>query len=97
MSLIGSPRVILVERFGELVGLVSVKDCLRYTIEHEEGHDNPSVRSDELEATIDELKSWWKDSQRWIASRITGRSPPSSPSASIRLERSATFDTDPVN
>lgn len=91
------PRVILVERFGELVGLVSVKDCLRYTIEHEEGHDNPSVRSDELEATIDELKSWWKDSQRWIASRITGRSPPSSPSASIRLERSATFDTDPVN
>ncbi|KAG0663749.1 glycerol ethanol, ferric requiring protein [Rhodotorula mucilaginosa] len=91
------PRVILVERFGELVGLVSVKDCLRYTIEHEEGHDNPSARSDELEATIDELKLWWKDSQRWIAARITGHSPPPSPSASIRLESAATFNTDSDN
>lgn len=85
------------ERFGELVGLVSVKDCLRYTIEHEEGHDNPSARSDELEATIDELKLWWKDSQRWIAARITGHSPPPSPSASIRLESAATFNTDSDN
>ncbi|GAA5882900.1 hypothetical protein JCM3774_001381 [Rhodotorula dairenensis] len=88
------PRVILVERFGELVGLVSVKDCLRYTIEHEEGHDNSGARSDELEATIDELRLWWKDSQRWLASKVTGRSPPLSPSASIRLDSAAASDTE---
>ncbi|GAA5986200.1 hypothetical protein JCM10908_006453 [Rhodotorula pacifica] len=88
------PRVILVERFGKLIGLVSVKDCLRYTIEHEEGHSNPSARSDELEATIDELKGWWKDSKRWIATKVTGRTPPDSPTASTRLERRTSFGQD---
>ncbi|GAA5982172.1 hypothetical protein JCM11641_000610 [Rhodosporidiobolus odoratus] len=34
------PRVILVERFGQLIGLVSVKDCLRYTLAHEHNHDS---------------------------------------------------------
>lgn len=78
-----SPRVILVERFGVLVGLVSVKDCLRYTIEHEAGHDS-HARADELEATLDELRLWWRDSRRWIVGRFTGRTPPESPDLSMQ-------------
>ncbi|BGP57271.1 glycerol ethanol, ferric requiring protein [Rhodotorula sphaerocarpa] len=77
------PRVILVERFGVLVGLVSVKDCLRYTIEHEAGHDS-HARADELEATLDELRLWWRDSRRWIVGRFTGRTPPESPDLSMQ-------------
>lgn len=84
------PRVILVERFGQLVGLVSVKDCLKYTLAHEHGHDHDETdglapgtgvpgAGDELEATLEELRLWGKDVKRWIVEKVTGRSLPSSP------------------
>ncbi|KAK4336235.1 Anion/proton exchange transporter GEF1 [Rhodotorula toruloides] len=86
------PRVILVERFGELIGLVSVKDCLRYTIAHEAGHDHDAAHSsnaDELEATLEELRLWWRDVRRWIAEKVTGRTIP--PSPEIQLDGAAVF------
>ncbi|BGP18692.1 hypothetical protein JCM10213_006913 [Rhodosporidiobolus nylandii] len=85
------PRVILVERFGQLVGLVSVKDCLKYTLAHEHGHEHSSAADgptagagDELEATLEELRLWGKDVKRWIVEKVTGRSLPSSPET-VRL------------
>lgn len=57
---------------------MSVKDCLRYTIEHEAGHDS-GARAEELEATLDELRLWWKDSRQWVFRKVTGRSRASSP------------------
>ncbi|BGP34275.1 glycerol ethanol, ferric requiring protein [Rhodotorula toruloides] len=86
------PRVILVERLGELIGLVSVKDCLRYTIAHEAGHDHDAAHSsnaDELEATLEELRLWWRDVRRWIAEQVTGRTIP--PSPEIQLDGAAVF------
>ncbi|GAA6028948.1 hypothetical protein JCM8097_001520 [Rhodosporidiobolus ruineniae] len=86
------PRVILVERFGALVGLVSVKDCLKYELAHEHhnghgsgsgGDGDPSTASpDELEATLDELRLWGKDVKRWVVEKVTGRSAPPSPETS---------------
>lgn len=79
-----SPRVILVERFGQLVGLVSVKDCLKYTIAHEADHEHDSLGSsggDELEATLEELRLWGKDVKRWVVEKVTGREVPPSPEA----------------
>ncbi|GAA6005052.1 chloride channel protein [Rhodotorula paludigena] len=81
------PRVILVERFGQLVGLVSVKDCLKYTIAYEAGHEagehGPGGgTSDELEATLEELRLWGKDVKRWVFEKVTGREAPPSPIAS---------------
>ncbi|GAA5894043.1 hypothetical protein JCM6882_007969 [Rhodosporidiobolus microsporus] len=77
------PRVILVERFGQLVGLVSVKDCLKYTLAHEHGHDHANGHNagngDELEATLEELRLWGKDVKRWVVEKVTGRSAPPSP------------------
>ncbi|GAA5908388.1 hypothetical protein JCM8208_006179 [Rhodotorula glutinis] len=78
------PRVILVERFGELVGLVSVKDCLKYTIAHEADHEHDAAGTsggDELEATLEELRLWGKDVKEWIAAKVTGRDVPMSPEA----------------
>ncbi|GAA6022759.1 hypothetical protein JCM10207_000406, partial [Rhodosporidiobolus poonsookiae] len=83
------PRVILVERFGQLVGLVSVKDCLKYTLAHEHGHDSSHAHAsadpsapgagDELEATLEELRLWGKDVKRWVVEKVTGRGVPASP------------------
>ncbi|GAA5897340.1 chloride channel protein [Sporobolomyces salmoneus] len=78
------PRVILIERFGLLVGLVSVKDCLKYTLAHEHSSSASSGLGDnggaeELEATLNELRLWVKDVKRWIAEKITGRESLSSP------------------
>ncbi|GAA6011276.1 hypothetical protein JCM11491_006781 [Sporobolomyces phaffii] len=36
------PRVILIEHLGKLVGLVSVKDCLKYTLQHEHASSSSS-------------------------------------------------------
>ncbi|GAA5822647.1 hypothetical protein JCM5353_000621 [Sporobolomyces roseus] len=78
------PRVILIERFGSLVGLVSVKDCLKYTLAHEHSSSSSGTMGDnggaeELEATLNELRLWVKDVQRWIAEKVTGREIPGSP------------------
>jgi len=79
-----SPRVILIERFGSLVGLVSVKDCLKYTLAHEHSSSSSGTMGDnggaeELEATLNELRLWVKDVKRWIAEKVTGREIPGSP------------------
>ena len=78
------PRVILIERFGSLVGLVSVKDCLKYTLAHEHSSSSSGTMGDnggaeELEATLNELRLWVKDVKRWIAEKVTGREIPGSP------------------
>ncbi|GAA5959780.1 hypothetical protein JCM3765_000100 [Sporobolomyces pararoseus] len=78
------PRVILIERFGVLVGLVSVKDCLKYTLSHEHSSSSSNGLGDqggaeELEATLNELRLWVKDVKRWIAEKVTGREIPQSP------------------
>ena len=67
--------MILIEQFGLLVGLVTVKDCLKYTLAHEaaEGHNINSSGSEELEQTLEELSSWFQDTYRGIWDRITGR------------------------
>ncbi|GAA5876173.1 hypothetical protein JCM1840_007058 [Sporobolomyces johnsonii] len=89
------PRVILVERFGHLVGLVSVKDCLKYTLAHEQQHSSAAPHgggggggADELEATLDELRLWAKDVRRWVVEKVTGRAVPLSPET-VRLGRYA--------
>ncbi|GAA5938809.1 chloride channel protein [Sporobolomyces koalae] len=79
------PRVILIEKFGTLVGLVSVKDCLKYTLAHEHSSSTASSSlgdnggAEELEATLNELRLWVKDVKRWIAEKVTGREIPASP------------------
>ncbi|GAA5876803.1 hypothetical protein JCM16303_006290 [Sporobolomyces ruberrimus] len=78
------PRVILIERFGVLVGLVSVKDCLKYTLAHEHSSASSGGLGDnggaeELEATLNELRLWIKDVKRWVAEKVTGREIPQSP------------------
>lgn len=64
--------------------LVSVKDCLKYTIAHEADHEHDSLGSsggDELEATLEELRLWGKDVKRWVVEKVTGREVPPSPEA----------------
>lgn len=67
--------MILIEQFGLLVGLVTVKDCLKYTLAHEasEGHNTSSSGSEELEQTLEELSSWFQEMYRGVWDRITGR------------------------
>ncbi|EJU04342.1 Cl-channel protein [Dacryopinax primogenitus] len=66
------PRVILVERYGSLVGLITIKDVLRYTAETEHAQ-SLSNRYDEwssLDSTLVEAYSWWKDTQHDALDRM---------------------------
>lgn len=57
------PRVILLERKGKLVGLVTVKDVLKY-IAHMENSEGLNDTSRELSAIVDSAMSWFNRSSR---------------------------------
>lgn len=70
-----SPRVILVENHGELVGLVTVKDVLRFTAA--ERHDLRSPWSEQrFDSLVDEAREWTgdlaEDALAWCR-RLLGR------------------------
>ncbi|KAM0755906.1 hypothetical protein T439DRAFT_320603 [Meredithblackwellia eburnea MCA 4105] len=69
------PRVIMIEHFGLLVGLLTVKDCLKYSLAHEasEGQRANATGSEELEQTLEDLKAWIAELREGIVDRIKGR------------------------
>ena len=78
-----SPRALLIERYGQLVGLITVKDCLKYTLAHEassaSGHASSSLAGtagmaeDELEQTLEDLRAWVLDVKAAIQRFVLGR------------------------
>ena len=64
MNLVQSPRVILVEDHGALVGLVTVKDVLKFTHLHElrEGRgvwwNDGRIQGREVEGILDDMWIW---------------------------------------
>ncbi|ORY89082.1 chloride channel [Leucosporidium creatinivorum] len=70
------PRAILIEQYGQLVGLITVKDCLKYTLAHEASHSAgaASKAEDELEQTLEDVSAWIGDVRRGIREWVTGRS-----------------------
>ncbi|KAH8926900.1 hypothetical protein BT69DRAFT_1214570 [Atractiella rhizophila] len=74
------PRVILVEQYGKLVGLITIKDILKH-IDHLESTeaDHVSTPNDDLEATLDELVEWLKEVRdglvRWATAGRADRQP----------------------
>ena len=71
------PRVILIEQFGLLVGLITVKDCLKYTLAHEaqSGRHANASGSEELEQTLEDLRAWAGELWDGVWDRIKGRDP----------------------
>jgi hypothetical protein len=77
------PRVIWIESEGSLVGLLTIKDGLRYTLSHPTDSDayhafpgggsGPTEGADELELTWRELRGWWKAWSEGMWDSITGR------------------------
>lgn len=57
------PRVILLERKGKLVGLVTVKDVLKY-IARMENSEGLNDTSKELSNIVDSVMSWFTRSSR---------------------------------
>lgn len=74
-----SPRMILIEQYGLLVGLLTVKDSLKYTIAHEaaSGHSSPSSSAtsgaQELEQMLKELTIWGKELWVALCDQVVGR------------------------
>ncbi|KAK4702132.1 chloride channel 3/4/5, partial [Phenoliferia sp. Uapishka_3] len=69
------PRVILIEQFGLLVGLITVKDCLKYTLAHEAQSGQSLSGSDEVEQTLEDLRTWAGELWEGIVDRVKGRDP----------------------
>ena len=70
------PRVILIEHRGRLMGLVTVKDCLKYQFQVE-AHDNPrddsahTGREERLWDVIRRVSVWVKDrAGKWSGGRL---------------------------
>jgi chloride channel 3/4/5 len=66
------PKVILVEEYGQLAGLVTVKDVLRYTaLEHSEQNswDDPAGVGGVLEEAWTLVRSQWNSFISWIRPR----------------------------
>lgn len=71
-----SPRALLIERYGQLVGLITVKDCLKYTLAHEassargDGGGGRRHGSSSVVGTAgmaeDELEQTLEDLRAWI-------------------------------
>ena len=62
------PRVILVEQRGKLMGLVTIKDCLKYQF-HVEAHENPKDDT-ALKESQDRLWTVMRRVARWINGRL---------------------------
>lgn len=71
--------MILIEQYGLLVGLLTVKDSLKYTIAHEaaSGHSSPSSSAtsgaQELEQMLEELTIWGRELWEALKDTIVGR------------------------
>jgi chloride channel 3/4/5 len=62
------PRVILIEHYGRLTGLVTVKDCLKYQF-HAEAAENP--RDDhEIQRGHERLWGWIRTVAGWISGKV---------------------------
>ncbi|KAF7519506.1 hypothetical protein G7054_g13066 [Neopestalotiopsis clavispora] len=62
------PRVILIEHHGRLVGLVTVKDCLKYQF-HAEAAENP--RTDhEIQRGHERLWGWIRTAAGWVSGKV---------------------------
>lgn len=87
-ALSSSPRAILIEQYGQLAGLITVKDCLKYTLAHEAKHGEHSPGDDELEQTLEEVTIWFGEVKSTIRNWFLGNSRSSSRggSAHVRLE-----------
>ena len=65
-----------VEQYGELVGLISVKDILKYTIAHEASEHRATQRSnDELDVTLEDLWEGIRDGALTIWRKFIGITP----------------------
>ena len=67
------PRVILVEDLGKLVGLITVKDCLKYQFKaesgtHEIGKIGVDPREEQLYKYIEYIATWFGD----VLTRLSG-------------------------
>lgn len=83
--IIDSPRVILIEQYGTLVGLITIKDCLKYNLAQEasEGQQANDNGAEAVEQTLEEIKIWFEEVGRSILARVTGKR---SPRGEVELE-----------
>ncbi|SCV71414.1 BQ2448_3002 [Microbotryum intermedium] len=70
------PRAILIEREGQLAGLITVKDCLKVVLAHEAAHERTKDErsDDELEQTLEEIKLWFGETKGWVRNWVLGSS-----------------------
>lgn len=67
------PRVILVEKLGKLVGLITVKDCLKYQFKvesgsHERDYTGVNPHEEQLYSYIEYIATWFGD----VLTRLSG-------------------------
>ena len=66
------PRVILIEHHGRLVGLVTVKDCLKYQFKAEAAH-NPREDTG-VQENHEKLWGWMKRAAAWVSNSLSNAS-----------------------
>jgi chloride channel 3/4/5 len=66
------PRVILVEYRGRLVGLVTVKDCLKWQFKMEAGDNRASSNDEALREGQEWLWNFFQKSGRWVSDKVQG-------------------------
>lgn len=63
------PRVILIEHHGRLLGLVTVKDCLKYQFKVEAA-ENPH-RDDDIQAGQEMVWRWIRAAAAWVTDKVS--------------------------
>lgn len=63
------PRIILIEHHGRLVGLVTVKDCLKYQFKVEAA-ENPRDDGD-MQESYERLWGWIKTASWWVSDKVS--------------------------
>ena len=63
------PRVILIEHHGRLLGLVTVKDCLKYQFKVEAA-ENPH-RYDDIQARKEMVWRWIRAAAAWVTGKVS--------------------------